>query len=211
MSAGIDFTYRYAFESNIQQSAKGKPQLSLATCDANSAQVYFFDGRVRQPRMLGEMLYVLSDVVRTHFFLPRPTVFLDPVVTSNEEMLRFEGFSGCCGVYARVDLPASGFDGECKRRGTTNVDFNNDMRAALLRLRDEEEVGLAVGTDELVLSRDGAKTVEKKVKLPLRWIKGFSEVQAYQSRLEPRIEVSAAEGLRFIRDLPKSSRPKMPS
>lgn len=211
MSAGIDFTYRYAFESNIQQSAKGKPQLSLATCDANSAQVYFFDGRVRHPRMLGEMLYVLSDVVRTHFFLPRPTVFLDPVVTSNEEMLRFEGFSGCCGVYARVDLPASGFDGDCKRRGTTNVDFNNDMRAALLRLRDEEEVGLAVGTDELVLSRDGTKTIEKKVKLPLRWIKGFSEVQAYQSRLEPRIEVSAAEGLRFIRDLPKSSRPKMPS
>ncbi|MCZ8105056.1 MAG: SWIM zinc finger domain-containing protein [Burkholderiales bacterium] len=210
MSAGIDFTYNYAFASSVQQSAKGRPQLSLATCDANQSQPYFFDGRVRNPRMLGEMLYVLSDVVRTHFFLPKPAI-LDPVVTNNEDMLRLEGFSGCCGVYARVDLPASGFDGECKRRGTTNVDFNNDMRAALLRLRDEEDVEFAVGADEVVLSRDGAKTVEKKVKLPLRWIKGFSEVQSYQPRLEPRIEVSAAEGLRFMRDLPKSPRPKMPS
>ncbi|WP_156454514.1 hypothetical protein [Erythrobacter sp. CCH5-A1] len=131
MSAAIDFTYSYAFPSNVQQSAKGRPQLSLATCNADHAKPHFFDGKVRQPRMLGEMLYVLSDVVRTHFFLPRPAI-LDPVVTSNEEMLRLEGFSGCCGVYARVDLPASVFEGECKGRGTTNVDFNNDMRAALL-------------------------------------------------------------------------------
>jgi hypothetical protein len=210
MSAAIDFTYSYAFPSNVQQSANGRPQLSLATCDANHAQPHFFDGRVRQPRMLGEMLYVLSDVVRTHFFLQRPAI-LDPVVTSNEEMLRFEGFSSCCGVYARVDLPASAFDGECKGRGTTNVDFNNDMRAALLRLRDEEDVEFGVGTKEVVLSRDGAKTIEKKVKLPLRWIKGFSEVQAYQPRLEPKMEVTAAEGLRFLRGLPKASRPKMPS
>lgn len=210
MSAAIDFTYSYAFPSTVQASAHGRPQLTLATCNADHAQPHFFDGKVRQPRMLGEMLYVLSDVVRTHFFLPRPAI-LDPVVTSNEEMLRLEGFSGCCGVYARVDLPASAFEGECKGRGTTNVDFNNDMRAALLRLRDEEDVEFAVGTDEVILSRDGAKTIEKKVKLPLRWIKGFSEVQAYQPRLEPRMDVSAAEGLRFVRGLPKASRPKMPS
>ena len=70
------------------------------------------------------MLLVLSDVVRTHFFLPQPAL-LDPVVTSNEAMLRFEGFSGCCGVYARVDLPAEAFDSDIQGRGTTNVDFNN--------------------------------------------------------------------------------------
>ena len=39
-------------------------------------------------------------------------------------MLRLEGFSGCCGVYARVDLPAAAFDREIQGRGTTNVDFN---------------------------------------------------------------------------------------
>lgn len=210
MSAALDFTYQYAFPSGVGATAGGKPQLSLATCDADHAKPYFFDGRVRQPRVMGEMLYVLSDVVRTHFFLPRPAL-LDPVLTSNEALLRLEGFSGCCGVYARVDLPAEAFDGECHGRGTTNVDFNTAMRNALLRLRDEEDVQFAVGADEVVLSKGAERTVEKKVKLPLRWIKGFSEVQAYQPRLELKMEVSAAEALRFTRTLPKASPPKMPS
>jgi len=135
MSAALDFTYEYAYPSVVGASPSGRPQLSLATCDANHAKPYFFDGRVRQPRVMGEMLYVLADVVRTHFFLPRPEI-LDPVLTSNERLLRLEGFSGCCGVYARVDLPAEAFEGECHGRGTTNVDFNAPMRSALLRLRD---------------------------------------------------------------------------
>lgn len=194
----------------MEPSGRGSPQLSLATCNADHVQPYFFDGRLRHPRMVGEMLYVLSDVVRTHFFLPRPAL-LDPVLTSNEDILRLEGFSGCCGVYARVDLPASAFDGERQGRGTTNVDFNVEMRNALLRLRDDEEVAFAVGADEVVLSRGAERTVEKKVKLPLRWIKGFSEVQAYQPRLELKMEVTAAEALRFVRSLPQASRPKMPS
>jgi hypothetical protein len=185
VSAAIDFTYRYAFASQVAPSGAGRPQLSLATCDAHQAHPYFFEGRLRHPRMMGEMLHVLSDVVRTHFFLPRPEI-LDPVLTSNEDILRLEGFSGCCGVYARVDLPASAFDGERHGRGTTNVDFNAEMRSALLRLRDDEDVAFAVGAEEVVLSRGNQRTVEKKVKLPLRWIKGFSEVQAYQPRLEPR-------------------------
>lgn len=210
MSAAIDFTYRYAFASQLGSTTRGTPQLSLATCDADRAQPYFFEGRMRHPRMVGEMLYVLSEVVRTHFFLPRPAQ-LDPVLTSNEDMLRLEGFSGCCGVYARVDLPATGFHRERNGRGTTNVDFNLDMRNALLRLRDEEDVEFAVGAEEVVLSRGNQRTVEKKVKLPLRWIKGFSEVQAYQPRLELKMEVPAAEALRFVRSLPQASRPKMPS
>ena len=210
MSAALDFTYQYAFASGVAPSARGGPQLSLATCDADHARPHFFQGRMRQPRAMGEMLYVLSEVVRTHFFLPRPPN-LDPVLTSNEAMLRLEGFSGCCGVYARVDLPADGFDGDVLGRGTTNVDFNTPMRNALLRLRDEEDVELAVGADEVMLSRGEAKIVEKKVKLPLRWIKGFSEVQAYLPRLTLKMEISAAEGLRFVRTLPRTTKPKMPS
>jgi len=210
MSAAIDFTYRYAFPSRVAPSGRGAPQLSLATCGADHTQPYFFEGRLRQPRMVGEMLYVLSDVVRTHFFLPRPAL-LDPVLTSNENVLRIEGFSGCCGVYARVDLPATAFDGKRHGRGTTNVDFNVAMRNALLGLRDDEDVEFAVGADEVMLSRGNHRTVEKKVKLPLRWLKGFSEVQAYQPRLELKMEVAAAEALRFVRSLPQASRPKMPS
>ncbi|MEO1241051.1 MAG: SWIM zinc finger family protein [Pseudomonadota bacterium] len=210
MSAAIDFTYQYGFPSGIETNDRSRPKLALATCNADHAKPYFFEGKARSPRALGQMLYTLSEVVRTHFFLPRPAL-LDPVLTSNEELLRLEGFSGCCGVYARVDLPAEAFEGECQGRGTTNVDFNTPMRNALLRMRDEEDVEFAVGKDEVVLSKNSDDIIEKKVKLPLRWIKGFSEVQAYQPRLDLKIEASAAEALRFIRTLPKTSKPKMPS
>lgn len=210
MSAELDFTYQYAFSSGVNRNEEGKSHLSLATSNPNHTTPYFFDGRVRSPRMLGDMLVTLSDVVRTHFFLPRP-MLLDPVLTSSEELLRLEGFSGCCGVYARVDLPVDFFEGDCHGRGTTNVDFNTPMRNALMRLRDDEDVRFAVGKEEVVLSKGNEKTIEKKVKLPLRWIKGFSEVQAYQPNLSLSMEISAPDALRFIRSLPKTAKPKMPS
>ncbi len=204
MSGALDFTYKYAFPSGLAAANDGGAALSLATCDLNHETPYFFDGKVRSPRILGDMLVTLSDVVRTHFFLPVPPL-LDPVLTSNENLLRLEGFSGCCGVYARADLPAEFFDGNCHGRGTTNVDFNTPMRTALMRLRDSEDVRFAVGKDEVALTKGNHKTVEKKVKLPVRWIKSFSEVQAYQPALELKMEVSAADALRFCRTLPKSS------
>ena len=209
MSAAIDFTYQYAFPSGMHV-ANNKPRFSLATCDANFATPYFFDGRVRSPKIMGDMLFTLSEVVRTHFFLPQPAL-LDPVLTSNENLLRLEGFSGCCGVYARVDLPSQAFEGECHGRGTTNVDFNTPMRNALLRMRDNEDVHFSVGKDEVSLRKGDNKIIEKKVKLPLRWIKGFSEVQAYQPSLSLKMEISAVEALRFVRSLPKASKPKMSS
>ena len=107
------------------------------------------------------MLLVLNQVVRTHFFLQRPPN-LDPVVTSSESVIRFEGFSGCCGVYARIDLSSDAFDSEIQGRGTTNVDFNDRMRAELLRIRDTDEVRLSVGASELALRRVKIRSSRKK-------------------------------------------------
>jgi hypothetical protein len=53
------------------------------------------------------------------------------VVTSNGDRLRFESFSGCCGVHARLDLLPDALTGQPVRSGSTNVDFNEGMRAAL--------------------------------------------------------------------------------
>jgi hypothetical protein len=210
LSAAIDFLYKYTAPSEIVKNSAGKPVLSLATCDSNQTHPHFFDGKVLYPRNMGDMLVTLSDVVRSHFFLPRPSL-LDPVLTSNEQLLRLEGFSGCCGVYARVDLPTDFFEGDLFGRGTTNVDFNTPMRNALMRLRDNVDVQLSVGNDGVELTKGDETIVEKKVKLPLRWIKGFSEVQAYQPALQLMMEVNAADALRFMRSLPKSAKPKMPS
>jgi hypothetical protein len=208
-ASAIDFTCRYAFPSAIGETERGFG-LRLATCGARQEQPYFFEGRLLRPREVGEMLLVLSDVVRTHFFLHRPPN-RDPVVTCGDSMLRFEGFSGCCGVYARVDLPAEGFEAERLRHGTTNVDFNNPLRSALARLGERDVSRLAVGSDRVELERGGQSVVEKKVKLPLRWIKGFSEVQLYQPSLTPKIEVSASEARQFLRVLPRVDPPRRPS
>jgi hypothetical protein len=153
------------------------------------------------------MLLALLDVVRSHYFLPRPPQ-MDPVVTSNEAMLRFEGFSGCCGVYVRVDLDTAGLQAERLGRGTTNVDFNLPMRAALMRLQDNERVEFSVGREAFALSHGAERVVEKKVSLPLRWIKGFSEVQAYQPRLLLMADVNGVEARHFARSLPLGSVPQ---
>lgn len=209
MSTAIDHTYRYPFASCLKRQDKGA-RLDLATCRGLEEHPYFFEGSVRRPRHFATMLLTLSEVVRTHFFRPMPPN-LDPVLTCSEDMLRLEGFSGCCGVYARIDLPPASFDGTVHRAGTTNVDFNEPLRGALKRLSGDGTVAFAVGRDEVVLKQDDERFVEKKVKLPLRWLKGFSEVQAYQTTLSPVFELSAPDALRFLRSLSKSGRPKRPS
>jgi len=208
MVASLNYTYNYAFESGLYKT-NNKPQLSLATSGLNQENPYFFDGRMLQPRIIADMLLTVSDVVRTHYFLPMPA-FTDPVLTSNENLLRVEGFSGCCGVYVRADLPVDMFEGDCHKRGTTNVDFNQSMRIALGKIRDQQNIRFSVGKSEVALTQEDNKTVEKKVKMPIRWIKGFSEVQAYLPKLQVKMEVKAADALRFIRTLPKSSLPKKP-
>src|SRR5258707_5484596 len=89
----------------------------------------------------------------------------DPVVTGSGEILRFEAFSACCSTYGRVDLLPESIDGTWHGRGTTNVDFNAPMRAALARVRDSDDVGLAVGSNEVSLSRGSESVVERKVAL----------------------------------------------
>jgi len=205
-TTAIDFTYRYQAPSEIVETDSGC-DIRFAACDAKQEQKFFFGGRLLAPRDTGLMLYVLSQVVRTHFFKRIPPN-LDPVVTSNETVLRFEGFSGCCGVYARVDVPQEAFECEHVACGTTNVDFNNAMLASLLQLRDRDEVRLAVGDDEVTLSRNSETVVERKVKLPVRWIKGFSEVQAYQPSMEMKLEVAGDVARKFINDLPGNNGPR---
>ena len=206
-SSTIDYTYRYAFASDVKSVPGGAADVSLATSDEALRNPRFFSGRIRQPRMFANMLLVLSEIVRSHFFIQRQTL-MDPVITSSPEMLRLEGFSGCCGVYVRVDLEHDFFDGQILDQGTTNVDFNDPLRNALGRIGDTHDVQFHVGRDVVELSANQENYSEKKVKLPIRWIKGFGEVQAYLPRLQPKLEIARAEALRFLRGLPRSSAPR---
>ncbi len=206
-STGVSQAYAYPFESSLEALAGGK-HLRLATSGGVEKNPYFFKGRFVQARRCADLLLTCSEVSRTRFYSPREVrermlAIADPVVTSGGDRLRFEAFSVCCGVYARVDLRPNAIDGDFVGRGTTNVDFNAPMRAALISILNSEKVGLNVGAEGVEIERGAEKVVEKKVKLPVRWLKGFVEVQAYQSRLKPKFEVSGDEARRFFSHLPK--------
>jgi hypothetical protein len=209
--AAIQHTYRYAFESQALATPNGV-DLRIATSGCAGDTPYYFHGKMTRPLRTADMLRGLVQVVQTRFYTPpamlsRMLAAYDPVVTCGDESLRFEGFSACCSTYARVDLLPSAVEGERTGRGTTNVDFSAPMRAALARVRDHDDVGLAIGADSVELLRGNDRVVERKVVLPLRWLKGFVEVQAYQSRMTPRLEVAGPEAVRFLRALPRGTGP----
>jgi hypothetical protein len=211
MSAvAIEHCYRYPCSSALRERPSGA-HLSLATAQepAGRASPYFFEGRLLAPVRTAALLRGLMEVVRSKFALSpaeigrlrRMLALVDPVVTSNGERLRFEGFSACGSAYARVDLLPAAVAGDTRGRGTTNVDFNPPLLSALARLQDDDEVDLSIGTKEVRLEHAGAAVVEKKVPLPVRWLKGFSEVHAYQPRLELVFDVAALWAQRFLREL----------
>jgi hypothetical protein len=204
----LAYEYRYQHPSRLEDTSAGA-RLRLATWSSrDEPHPHFFEGRLRRPGRAADLLRSLVDVVKSRFYLPpamlaRILALADPVVTGSGGLLRFEAFSACCSTYGRVDLLPEAIDGTWHSRGTTNVDFNAPMRAALARVRDTDCVGLAVGSGEFSLRRTGESIVERKVALPVRWLKGFAEVQAYQARMVPKVEVSGFEAARFFRALPK--------
>ncbi len=204
---------RYAASSVCEPT--GSPRLALATAENAGSNPYFFEGRVHRPRLIADLLTAIHLIVGSRFFTPANSVakaiaLADPVVTSGGGLLRFEGFSSCCSAYARADLLPESYDGDVVGKGTTNVDFNEPMRAALARVRDDAGLAFSVGRDEVKLRSGDAQVVERKVDLPLRWLRGMLEVQSYQARMRPRLTAPAVEALRFFRTLPKASTSRTP-
>ncbi|MBI2214765.1 MAG: SWIM zinc finger family protein [Acidobacteria bacterium] len=207
-SAQLLHTYRYPFASHVE-TGYGLRLATSGTQQDASESPYFFEGRIVRPDELSDMLLVLSELVRSRFYIPGAMRQIDPVVTCSEAALRFEGFSSCCGVYGRADFSGEAFETGARRSGTTNVDFNTPMRGAVGRLRTGGDARLAVGAEEVKLASEASgSVVEKKVKLSVRWIKGFTEVQAYLPRLRAALEVSSLEAQRFLRALPRGGAPK---
>lgn len=205
----VEHIYRYGTPSRAD-NRPGGVDLRLATSGREGPGPVYFRGRLARPVRAADLLRGVVEIVRSRFYVPPSVVSrilaqADPVVTCGDEVIRFEGFSACCGAYARADFLPPAFDGDRIERGTTNVDFGAPMRAALARVRDGDDVGLAIGVGSVELARGGETVEERKVPLPLRWLAGFVEVQAYQARMSPRMVLPAALAARFLRSLPRGS------
>ncbi|GAA3988935.1 hypothetical protein GCM10022384_41050 [Streptomyces marokkonensis] len=142
----------------------------------------FFSGFLTSPQAAAAGLLSVADIAAARYYRPHLAAWLDPVVTGNGDRLRFESFSGCCGVYARLDVLADALDGGEIGHGTSNFDVNNPLREALTRVGPRDPVHLRVGPDELAVTTLGGAVVEKKVPLPDRWLRGFAEAQAIAAK-----------------------------
>lgn len=211
MSALTSFhDFRYPFSSELILQNRNRV-LRLATFHQEKGRdihPFFFEGKLSQPKRTAEMLRALMKVVQSRFHIPAMMLAgimrnSDPVVTCNDELVRFEGFSACAGVYVRLDLEPASFIGDRTGRGTTNVDFNHPMLAALARIKKTDQVGISIGAEQVVLEKESGNVVEKRVELPVRWMKGFVEVQAVQKRMDHCFSVPGMDAFRFFRSLPR--------
>ena len=176
----------------------------------NNGPSCFFDGYLKHPMTSATCLRAVSDIVGTRFYVPAAMLArilreADPVATVAKDMVRFEGFSGCCSTYIRLDIDASGFLAEAATPGTVNVDFRDDMRAALGQVRRDSQLRLTISTDTVRVEHQGKGVVEKKVPLPLRWVKGLAEVQTHQASMLHSIRLSKIAAQRFLRSLPRAA------
>ncbi|WP_326554054.1 SWIM zinc finger family protein [Micromonospora sp. NBC_01813] len=190
-------TYRY-----LRSSALADRELTLQTSGGPAANPRFFTGFLTRPVAAAAGLLAVAEVARTRYFRPIDPASLDPVVTGGRDRLRFESFSGCCGVYARLDVHPAGLDGEIVAHGTTNVDVNPPLRDALARVGGLDPLHLSVGPDDLTVSTMDTSVVERKVPLPRRWLRGFAEVQVIAAAMDLRAEIPVAEAAAFLRRLP---------
>ncbi|MFC9328047.1 SWIM zinc finger family protein [Kitasatospora sp. NPDC057015] len=201
--------YAYLRHSAVREDPAGR-RLALetsggATPAGEAAHPRFFDGFLTAPAPAAAALLAVADVAAARYHRPQLRASLDPVVTANGDRLRFESFSGCGGVYARLDVLADGLDGDEIGHGTTNVDVNIPLREALGRIGAAEPLHLAVGPDALEVTTFEGPVVERKVPLPDRWLRGFAETQVVAAGFDLRAELPAAEAVAFLRALPRAA------
>jgi hypothetical protein len=199
MAATATATYAYLGSSEI---APDGGRLTLQTSGGPAVHPRFFTGLLTTPAPAAVGLLAVAEVARTRYHQPVSRASLDPVVTGSRDRLRFESFSGCCGVYARLDVLPEGLDGELLDHGTTNVDVNPPLRQALARVRRADPMHLAVGPDDLTVTTFDGRLVERKVPLPARWLRGFAEAQVITSGFDPRAEATGEEVAAVLRRLP---------
>lgn len=199
--------YKYAAPSVLVKKT-GTEELFLSKyseVQKNENASCFFWGNIREPFILSRCLITLSNIVKSSFNLSPFQLALqkDPIVTTGNGRVRFEGFSHCAGVYARIDVLPDGLDGEFIENGTTNVDFNQPMLTALAGIRQNEKMMLSVGQKEVGLHLYDSNVVERKVPLPVKWIKGLSTIQIYLSKSEKTHTLSRMQVQQLFRGIPK--------
>ena len=198
-----DVVLAYGRPSRLASDDRGQV-LDLVPATVDGIDRPFFTGWVARPKIVAQLLLAVAAIARSTYFRPVTSRMLDPVLTSGDGQLRVESFSSCCGVYARADLLPDGLADVSVGSGTTNVDFNDQMRHALSKVDDGTDLRLSVGDEGVHVVTRGATAFERKVKLPTRWVKGFGEAALAQFGMSPAARLDATHSRRLLAELPSA-------
>ncbi|HNF12705.1 MAG TPA: hypothetical protein PK453_03485 [Leptospiraceae bacterium] len=200
------YEYNYTDSSAfIEENSEKKFLLSHCTEIEEDQKIpCFFYGKFIDSFIISRCLSVLARTVKSHFSI-RPeqrAAMRDPIVSVGSGEIRFEGFSSCAGVYARVDVRKDAVDGEFLASGCTNVDFNDPIIRAFNMVNRSETMILGVGHDHLKITTPAGSVTEKKVSLPDKWIRGLGNVQYYLSQMESAFQMTRIQAVELFKALP---------
>ncbi|MCL1788359.1 MAG: SWIM zinc finger family protein [Defluviitaleaceae bacterium] len=174
----------------------------------------FFRGFTSYPQVLARGLLVLADVTSTRYFNYTPVAQRDPVLSAQGDRFRAECFSACNGVYARLDLLQSGFDGQIGL-GTTNVDIGMELRTALTQIKQKDKLHIVIGDDGFTashLSNINEKTTrleekvhERPVQMPDRWARALGNAAEIHRSMRPVFTLTGAQAQAFVASLPSAT------
>ncbi|HZY83299.1 MAG TPA: SWIM zinc finger family protein [Gemmataceae bacterium] len=134
---------------------------------------------------------------------PLAFILLDPVVTVHPDQVFFEVFSKDEGTYAKlgIDLSAFELDGT-PAWGTTNIDFSPTLFAGVEQMRSYRRTRLSVGKEAVALATTSkALVLEKQVRVPDSWLRGFLQVQSAAALPRDAFRLSPIDLYNLLRHL----------
>ncbi|MDR1136168.1 MAG: SWIM zinc finger domain-containing protein [Clostridiales Family XIII bacterium] len=174
----------------------------------------FFRGFAVYPQVLSRGLLALADITSTRYFNYTPVAQRDPVLSAQRDRLRAECFSACNGVYARLDLLESGFDGQIEL-GTTNVDIGKELRAALTQIKQADKLHVNIGNDGFTatpinktdgnITHLGKRVHERPVQMPDRWVRALGNAAEIHHRMNPIFTLNGPQAQAFVASLPSAT------
>ena len=206
ISTDYEYQYKYASLFYAEQNKKTFNFSYSTEIEEDKNIPCFFYGNIINSYIASRCLSALANTVNAHYALTPGQIarLKDPIVSVGAGELHFEAFSSCNSVYSRIHILNNGLDGDFLHAGTTNIDFNHATTRAFNNVLANEKLLVGIGSKEVQVITEKSTTIEKKVSLPNRWIKGLGNVQVYLSEMSLAFELNKFEALQLFKTLPKT-------
>ena len=175
--------YRYVPKDRTAYHAFRRMRAESANLNAWQAQHAYFDWLARND--------------------PMAFLILDPVISVHPDQVFFEVFSKDEGTYANLAIDIDAFDLEGEPTfGTTNIDFSRALFDSVQQFRSYRKTRLTVGQQAVAVSSEGQPPVlEKQIKIPDSWLRGFLQVQSATTLTTDKFSLAPIDLYNVLRHL----------